>query len=66
MIEADAPSTENVTVLSVRAVPAPPGITMVAPPEVPRNASRVQGERPRQRRGIQKSAARGIIKAGAP
>jgi hypothetical protein len=45
MIEADAPSTwENVTVLSVRAVPAPPGITMVAPPEVPRNALRVQSE----------------------
>ena len=25
-------------------VPAPPGIVMVAPPEVPRNASRVPGE----------------------
>jgi hypothetical protein len=39
MREADAPSTwENVTVLSVRAVPAPPGMDMIAPPEVLRNA----------------------------
>ena len=38
MREAGATSTENVTVLSVRDVPAPPGANMVAPPEVPRNA----------------------------
>jgi hypothetical protein len=42
MIEAGAPSTEVVTVLSVRAVPATPGVVMLAPPEVPCNASRVQ------------------------
>src|SRR5919107_3744577 len=36
---------------------------MVAPPEVPRNASREQSEGPRERR--EKSAAQGVIQAGA-
>jgi len=39
MIEAGAPSTEDVTVLSVRAVPAPPGILMLALPTVPPNVA---------------------------
>src|SRR5215212_1916762 len=56
MIEAGAPSTGGWV------VPAPPGVVMVAPLEVPRNAERAQSERPRQRAGD--SAARGIIEAG--
>jgi hypothetical protein len=47
MIVAGAPSTENVTVLSVRAVPAPPGILMLALPAAPRNAERAESEGPR-------------------
>jgi hypothetical protein len=43
-------------------VPAPPGVFMVAPPEVPRNASRPQSEG-RAKRG---STATGIIEAGTP
>src|SRR5215208_929850 len=56
MIEAGAPSTGG------WGVPAPPGVVMVAPLEVPRNAERAQSERPRQR--ARESAARGIIEAG--
>jgi hypothetical protein len=46
-----------------RSVPAPPRVVMLSPPEVPRNASRGQSEGPRERR--EKSAARGVIQAGA-
>jgi hypothetical protein len=45
-------------------VRAPPAVVMVAPLEVPRNTSRTQSEG-RAKQGP-KSAARGIIKAGAP
>jgi hypothetical protein len=45
-------------------VRAPPRVVMVALPRVPRNASRAQCE-DRAREGFQKSAARGIIEAGA-
>jgi hypothetical protein len=39
MIEADAPSTEEVTASTFGSgVPAPPGVVMVAPPEATRNA----------------------------
>jgi hypothetical protein len=49
MIVAGAPSTENVTVLSVRAVPAPPGILMLALRTLPRNAEgRKEGRAPRR------------------
>ena len=46
-----------------REVLAPPGVVMVAPPQVPRNAERAQCEEPRQRRV--KSAAQGVIEAWA-
>jgi hypothetical protein len=49
MIGPDAPSTEEVALLSVECVRAPPGVVMVAPPEVPRNAERAQCEGPRPR-----------------
>ena len=49
MIEAGAPSTENVRVLSVRDMPAPPRVVMVASPEVPRNEEGAK-LRPRYRR----------------
>src|SRR5215207_6417547 len=55
--EAGAPSTGGWV------VPAPPGVVMVAPLEVPRNAESVRSERPRWKWGS-KSAARGIIEAG--
>jgi hypothetical protein len=45
MIEADAPSTGGYVACSY-GVPAPPGVVMVSPPEVPRNASRAQSEGP--------------------
>jgi hypothetical protein len=38
MIEAGAPSTRGKLWHAFRGVPAPPGVVMVAPPEVPRNA----------------------------
>jgi hypothetical protein len=41
MIEAGATSTGSLTT-HVSVVPAPPGVYMVAPPEVPRNAQRAQ------------------------
>ena len=55
--EAGAPSTGGWV------VPAPPGVVMVALPEVPRNAESVRSERPRWKWGS-KSAAKGIIEAG--
>ena len=57
MREAGAPSTGGWV------VPAPPGIDMVAPPQVPRNAERAQCDG-RAREGYLRSAARGIIEAG--
>jgi hypothetical protein len=48
MREAGAPSTENVTVLSVEVCPPPPGVVMVAPLEVPRNAEGEPKRRPRE------------------
>jgi hypothetical protein len=44
MIEAGAPSTEEVARHLCGVVPAPLGVVMLAPPEVPRNASRAQTE----------------------
>jgi hypothetical protein len=67
MIEAGAPSTEEATRklrLCIGEVPAPPGIVMLAPPEVPRNAERAQCEG--RAKGRSKSAAEASIKAGAP
>ena len=46
-------------------VPAPPGIVMLPPPEVPRNAEGAQRES-RAKDGVPKSAARDSIKAVAP
>ena len=62
MIEAGAPSTGGYVACSY-GVPAPPGVVMVSPPEVPRNAERGQSEGPRQVRQVP-SAAEGIIRAG--
>ena len=45
-------------------VPAPPGIVMDAPPEVPRNAERAQCDG--RAKGPSKSAAEASIKAEAP
>jgi len=45
MIEAGAPSTDGLAkTLLGSVVPAPPGIVMVAPPEVPRNASEARAQ----------------------
>jgi len=52
MREAGAPSTGGWV------VPAPPGILMVEPPEVPRNAQRAQCEGPRQE-GVPKKRDQG-------
>jgi hypothetical protein len=49
--------------LSVEACGAP-GVDMVAPPEVPRNAERARSEG-RAKEGCPQSAAKRIIKAGA-
>ena len=46
-------------------MPAPPGIVMVSPPEVRSNAEGAPKRRPRPR-GVARSAAKGIIEAGAP
>jgi len=43
MIEAEAPSTEEATLVH-RGGARPPGIVMLAPPEVLRNAERAQSE----------------------
>jgi hypothetical protein len=53
MIEAGGPSTSEFQEGPIRiVVPVPPTVVMVAPPEVPRNASRAQSEGPHQvRRG---------------
>ena len=56
MREAGAPSTGGWV------VPAPPGVVMVALPEVPRNAGGAM-RRPRSE-GLEKSTAKGIIEAG--
>jgi hypothetical protein len=58
MIEAGAPNTEEATLVHREGVPAPPGVVMVAPPEVPRNAESTQSEsrdpvEPRPRRMVQ-------------
>ena len=50
--------------MCVPGVPAPPGIVMVAPPEVPRNAERRQGEG--RAASWVTSAAEGIIRAEIP
>src|SRR5215218_4489751 len=59
MIEAGVPSTGGWV------VPAPPGVVMVSPPEVRCNAEGAPKRRPRPR-GVTRSAAKGIIEAGAP
>jgi hypothetical protein len=66
MIEAGATSTwvQQCAVRSV--VPAPPGVIMVAPPTVPRNAEGAQSERPRCLTGARQNNAANntrIIKA---
>jgi hypothetical protein len=61
MREAGAPSTEEV--VAEQKVPAPPGVVMLAPTKVPRNASRAQSEGTR-RGGVPESAAKDSIKAG--
>src|SRR5215211_7348164 len=45
MIEAGAPSTASLA-CGRSVVPTPPGVVMVAPHEVPRNAERTQSEGP--------------------
>jgi hypothetical protein len=62
MIEAGAPSTSSRNTPGSGVVPAPPGVDMVAPPAIQRNASRTQSE-DRARSGIKKSAAKGLIEA---
>jgi hypothetical protein len=66
MREAGVPSTwedELYRCDTKRVVPTPPGIVMVAPPEISRNALRAQCEG-RAKEGFPKSAARDSIKAG--
>jgi hypothetical protein len=63
MIEADAPSTEEV--VSVWCCARPTGGGMFAPLTLLRNASRAQSEGPRCRMGLP-SAAEASTKAGAP
>ena len=46
MIEAGAPCTWGSCSCALYGGPAPPGIVMLAPPEVPRNAEGVQSEGP--------------------
>jgi len=46
-----------------RRVPAPPGVVMVAPPTLLRNAERAQSDGPREKEE-EKSAANGSIVAG--
>jgi hypothetical protein len=61
MIEAGAPSTRKSCRFVVWGVPAPPGVVMIASPEVPRNE---EGAKRRPRQKGSKSAAKGIIEAG--
>src|SRR5215216_3430940 len=49
--------------LRIRGVPAPPGVVMLAPPQITRTASRAQSEGRAAAWGP--SAAKGIMKAGA-
>ncbi len=67
MREAGAPSTGELREGCNRAlrsvVPAPPGVVMVAPPEVPRNAEGAQIEG--RAKEYQESAAKGSIEARA-
>jgi hypothetical protein len=49
-----------------RRVRAPPGIVILAPPEVPRNAERAPSEGRASQEGCPNSAAEDSIKAGAP
>jgi hypothetical protein len=60
MIEAGVPSTERVAVLSVRGVPAPPGVLIVAPAEVPRNVGRAQRKSRAKGRSIHKARPRAL------
>src|SRR5215217_4617064 len=48
MREAGVPSTGGSCRCPLRGVPAPPGVVMVSPLEVPRNAEGAQSEGPRQ------------------
>ena len=48
-----------------RGVRDPPGVVILALPEIPRNAEREQSEGPRQE-GVLKGAAKGIIEAETP
>jgi hypothetical protein len=63
MIEAGATSTRRSCNALGKGVPAPPGVVMLAPPEVPRNAESAQSEGRAEVMG--KSAAEDSIKAGA-
>ena len=57
MREAGAPSTSSRNTPGSGVVPAPPGVVMVAPPEVPRNAEGAQSERPRCLTGARQNNA---------
>jgi hypothetical protein len=61
MIEAGATSTRRSCNALGKGVPAPPGVVMLAPPEVPRNAESAQSEGRAEVMG--KSAAEDSIKA---
>jgi hypothetical protein len=67
-MEAGAPSTEEVAGVLSNVCPPPPGVLMLAPPEIGRNASRAKSERPRQMRwdvhsrGFGWGASRGLVR----
>jgi hypothetical protein len=64
MIEASAPRTGSLTTHGLPSVvSAAPGVDMLSPPAIPRNAPRKQSERPRRTVGT--SATNNSIKAGA-
>jgi hypothetical protein len=47
-------------------VPAPPGVDILAPPEVPRNASEARAKSEgRAKEGAQKARPKGIIRPGS-
>jgi hypothetical protein len=64
MIEAEAPSTEEATLVH-RGGARPPGIVMLAPPEVLRNAERAQSEG-RAPGGVSSKRGQGQYKGWGP
>jgi hypothetical protein len=62
MIEAGGPSTSEFQEGPIRSVvPVPPTVVMVAPPQIPRNASRAQGEGRAKEVGVPKKARPGTV-----